>query len=228
MTGPLRREHAENSFAECVLVRRRRPRSRLARSSPPLRILASSEETGAAAGHDVHAPPSARTSTLRPSALLRKYRFASAAWSISSPRRTGMASIPIGSGRVEALLRLQCGQSQLGRHGSAAILIPARPYRRSSWPVRQPTRPERQPQAEGDRRERLTPNWLAEFRSRQFTRLDGWGITWLLRGREHLQLSSSVLSHHRALLARESFPRIRPAGHQEALLRADAVGAVRS
>ena len=77
MTGPLRREHAENSFAECVSVRRRRPRSRLARFSPPLRMRVSSEETGAAAGHDVHDHPPRLVRVLYGLlALLRRYRFA--------------------------------------------------------------------------------------------------------------------------------------------------------
>lgn len=135
MTGPLRREHAESSFAECVSVRRRRPRSRLARSSPPLRMQVSSEET-AAAGHDVHDhPPSARTSTLRPSDPSEKVSIRGGRRGRpASSRRTGMVSMPVASGGVAALLPLLYGQSQLGRYGSAAILIPARPYRRSSWP----------------------------------------------------------------------------------------------
>ena len=192
MTGPFRREHAEKSFAECVLVRRRRPRSRLARSSPPLRMQVSSEETGAAAGHDVHDhPPSTRTSTLRPSDPSEKVSIGDGRRGRpASPRRTGMASMPVASGGVAALLPLLYGHSQLGRYGSAAILIPARSYRRSSWPVRQPTRPERQLQAEGDRREHLMPNWLAQFRSRQYIRLEGRGDDLASSRREHRQLSS--------------------------------------
>lgn len=58
--------------------------------------------------------------------------------------------MPVASGGVAALLPLLYGQSQLGRYGSAAILIPGGLILDRPGRVCQPTRPERQPQAEGD------------------------------------------------------------------------------
>jgi hypothetical protein len=123
--------------------------------------------------------------------LLRRYRFA-AGGVVDQLRHEepgwSQCRLPLAASR-------RCCPCCTARASSDAMAVPPslsprglivdRPGR-----VCQPTRLERQPQAEVDRRERLMRNRLAQFRSRQFIRLDGRGINWFLRGREHLQLLS--------------------------------------
>jgi hypothetical protein len=80
--------------------------------------------------------------------------------------------MPVASGDVAALLPLLCGQSQLGRYGVPPSLSPRGLIALAGVPADSTGTA---PQAEGDRCERLMPNWLAQFQSRQFIRLDGRG-----------------------------------------------------